>query len=133
MRHFKSPWWRELPKVLEIYNNDKHRSTGFTPKEAMEPENKDYVRINLQINRKRGRRYDPIEKGDRVRVVRKKDINEKENTPPFYDGTWKVVGVENKKMGRAQGVPIITVARLKRPLPARKLNLMRHEAVVVPR
>ena len=43
------------------------------------------------------------------------------------------MGVENKIEGRAQGVPIITVDRSKRPLPARKLNLMRHEAVVVPR
>ena len=68
-----------------------------------------------------------------MRVVRKKEINEKENNPPFYDGTWKVEGVENKIKGRAQGVPIITVDRPKRPLPARKLNLMRHEAVVVPR
>ena len=57
--------------MLEIYNNDKHRSTGFTPKEAMEPKSKDLVRINLEINRKRGRRYDPTEKGNRVRVVRK--------------------------------------------------------------
>jgi hypothetical protein len=133
VRHFKSPWWRELPKVLDIYNNDKHRSTGFTPNDARNPENQDDVRLNLDINRKRGRRYDPIEKGDRVRVVRKKEINEKENKPPFYDGTWKVEGVENKIKGRAQGVPIITVDRSKRPLPARKLNLMRHEAVVVPR
>ena len=91
------------------------------------------MRINLEINRKRGRRYDPIEKGDRVRVVRKKAINEKENNPPFYDGTWKVEGVENKIKGRAQGVPIITVDRSERALPARKLNLMRHEAVVAPR
>ena len=36
VRHLKSPWWKELPKVLEIYNNDKHRSTGFTPNEARE-------------------------------------------------------------------------------------------------
>ena len=65
--------------------------------------------------------------------MRKKAINDKERMPPFYDGTWKVEGVENKIKGRAQGVPIITVDQSKRSLPARKLNLMRHEAVVVPR
>ena len=105
VRHFKSPWWRELPKVLEIYNNDKHRSTGFTPKDARKLENRDDARLNLEINRKRGRRYDPIEKGDRVRAVRQKAINEKENNPPFYDGTWKVEGVENKKKGGHRGCP----------------------------
>ena len=132
VRHLKSPWWKELPKVLEIYNNDKHRSTGFTPNEAREAKNHDDVRINLEINRKRGRRYDPMEAGDRVRVVRKKAINEKENNPPFYDGTWVVKGVDEKRKGRAQGVPIIRVDQSKKRLPARKMNLMRHEAVKVP-
>ena len=68
-----------------------------------------------------------------MRVVKKKEINDKENKPPFYDGTWKVRGVENKKKGRAQGVPVIAVDQSERALPARKLNLMRHEAAVVPR
>ena len=51
MRHFKRPWWRGLPKVLAIYNNDKHRSTGFTPNDARKSENKDDVRLDLEIIR----------------------------------------------------------------------------------
>ena len=105
MRHFKSPWTREISKVLDIYNNDKHRSTGFTPKEAMEPKNKDDVRINLEINRKRGRRYDPIEKGDRVRVVRKKEINEKENNPPSTTARGRSRGWKARKRGGLRGCP----------------------------
>ena len=91
------------------------------------------MRVNLEINRKRGRRYDPIEKGDRVRVVRKKEINDKENKPRSMTARGTSGGVENKTKGRAQGAPVITVDQSERPLPARKLNLMRHEAVVVPR
>jgi transposase InsO family protein len=133
VRHFGNPWWEELPKVLEIYNTeDKHRSTGFTPVEAKKKENQDDVRLNLELNRRSGRKYDPIYRGDKVRVVRKKKVNEKENNPPFYPGTWKVTSVGAKEKGRAQGVTNVQVDTADRALPAMKPYLMRHEVVKVP-
>jgi transposase InsO family protein len=133
VRHFGNPWWEELPKVLEIYNTeDKHRSTGFTPEEAKKKENQDDVRLNLELNRRSGRKYDPIYRGDKVRVVRKKKVNEKENNPPFYPGTWKVTSVGAKEKGRAQGVTNVQVDTADRALPAMKPYLMRHEVVKVP-
>jgi hypothetical protein len=64
--------------------------------------------------------------------VRKKEVNEKENNPPFYPGTWKVTSVGAKEKGRAQGVTNVQVDTADRALPAMKPYLMRHEVVKVP-
>jgi len=126
-------WWNELPRVLNVYNKvSKHRTIGMSPLLATEKKNEDEVRLNLELNRKDGRKYPPIREGDRVRVYKKKQLGEKENVPPWTKETWKVTYVGTKEKGRAQGVPIIQVDTSEKPLPAKKNYLMRHEVFKVP-
>jgi hypothetical protein len=130
---FGTKWWNELPRVLNVYNKvSKHRSIGMSPLLATEKKNEDDVRLNLELNRKQGRKYPPIQEGDRVRIYKKKQLGEKENVPPWTKDTWKVTSVGAKEKGRAQGVPIIKVDTSTKPLPAKKNYLMRHEVFKVP-
>ena len=126
-------WGNELPLVLKVYKNvRKHRTIGMSPLLATEEKNQDDVRLNLELNRKEGRKYPPIKEGDRVRVYKKKQLGEKENVPPWTKETWKVTHVGTKVKGRAQGVPTIQVDTSDKPLPAKKNYLMRHEVFKVP-
>ena len=130
---FGTKWWNELPRVLNVDNKvSKHRTIGMSPQLATEKKNQDEVRLNLELNRKDGRKYPPIREGDRVRVYKKKQLGEKENVPPWTKETWKVTYVGTKEKGRAQGVPIIQVDTSEKPLPAKKNYLMRHEVFKVP-
>ena len=128
VKHFGDKWWDEMPHVLDVYNKvDKHRSTGLTPEQAEKPENKDDVRLELELNRRRERKYPPVAVGDKIRIYKKKDKGEKENVAPWTDKTWKVTWSGNKK-----GVKIFNVDDKDKPLPAKKEWLMRHEIFRVP-
>ena len=127
---FKRKWWQELPRVLEVYNDkDVHRSTGFTPALASQEENHDDVKLNLEMNRRTDRKYAPISEGDKVRILRKKKLGEKENNPPWTEKVYHVTEVTTKQRGRNLAQPMIYV---KEPLPPGKKFLLRHEALKVP-
>ena len=55
------------------YNNKMvHSATGLTPKEAKKPENEFGVKANIAMNATKTRMYPESEKGDKVKVFRKK-------------------------------------------------------------
>ena len=126
-------WWDELPKVMLIYNNvDKHRSTGFTPNDAKLEGNHKAVKLELELNRRRERKYPPLAPGDKIRVFKKKEKGEKENVAPWTKETWKVSKEETTKKGRLKGLTVVHVQDGQPPLPAKKHWLLRHEVLKVP-
>ena len=77
-------WTDVLPGVLHDYNfNNKHSTIGMTPAEARQETNEFEARTNLEIHRKKFRRYPDLQVGDKVRVFRKRGTFDKEDT-----GVW---------------------------------------------
>jgi hypothetical protein len=72
-------WQTLLPEVLEMYNAKmEHSATGFTPEDAEKPENLATVKGRLQVKALKSRKYPPIEIGDKVKAMQKKDKLDKE-------------------------------------------------------
>ncbi len=55
-----------------------HSATGKTPAEARKPSNEVDVKSEMELKAKTGRVYPTIEVGDKVRVIRKKILGDKE-------------------------------------------------------
>ena len=80
-----------LDRLVEDYNNTRHSSTGFTPKEASKKKNESEVWWNLYG------KYSPLKRkkpefsvGDRVRISKKKGVFEKGYTPRWIEEVFKV-------------------------------------------
>ena len=62
-----------------MYNTKmEHSATGFTPEDAEKPENLATVKGRLQVKALKSRKYPPIEIGDKVKGMQKKDKLDKE-------------------------------------------------------
>ena len=61
------------------YNNKMVQSaTNLTPKEARKSENELKVKANIAMNATKTRKYPELEKGDKVKIFKKKDKLDKE-------------------------------------------------------
>jgi hypothetical protein len=60
-----------LEAVLNQYNNTKHATTQMTPLEARRPQNREAASQAITSAARNLRRYDPVNVGDSVRVIRK--------------------------------------------------------------
>ena len=76
--------------MLTYNNKDIHSSIGQTPNEARKKENEFKSKLNVSIKAKRNRMYPELNVGDRVKIVRKKAITEKERTSNFLKGEYIV-------------------------------------------
>jgi hypothetical protein len=87
--------WHELiPQIMQTYNfKNVHSATGKTPAEARKPSNELDVKSEMELKAKTGRVYPPIEVGDRVRIIRKKVLGDKEFVGNFRWDTRTVVSV----------------------------------------
>ena len=93
-------WDSLIFEVLITYNNKlKHSSHGFTPNEASKKENSLDVKLNLETKAKSTRKYPEISVGDRVKILRKKKINEKERTSTWQEEKHEVVSI-GKSLGQ---------------------------------
>ena len=94
-------WNSLIYEVLLIYNNKlKNRITKHTPAEARKTDNEFNVRINLVLNKQRSRIYPILNVGDKVKMYRKKKINEKERHT-----TWSENSYEIEKIIKSVGQP----------------------------
>ena len=85
-------------EILLTYNNKLvHRTTGLVPSEARKEENELKVWANTVTNSKQNRRYPNLEKGDKVKVLRKKEIAEKERTSVWSDNAYEVEEIFESK------------------------------------
>ena len=74
-------WTDYIFEILLTYNNKNvHSTTKFTPSEVKKPQNEFEVKLNISLQAKKSRVYPEIEVGDSVKIMRKKDISEKERT-----------------------------------------------------
>ena len=78
--------------------NDKMVSstTKFTPKQARLKKNELEVKLNIASQAKRTRLYPELDVGDRVKVMRKKGITEKENTSHWLKTIQKITRIQSK-------------------------------------
>ena len=87
-------WGNYIYEILLTYNNKLvHSSTGFTPNEARKPKNEIDVKLQLINGAKHTRNYPMLEVGSKVKILRKKGINEKERTSVWSDEIHKVVNI----------------------------------------
>ena len=77
--------WHELiPQIMQTYNfKNVHSATGKTPAEARKPSNEIDVKSEMELKAKTGRVYPTIEEGDKVRIIRKKVLGDKEFVGDF--------------------------------------------------
>ena len=69
MKKTRQKWYDILGAVLLVYNNRMvHSSIKMTPNEARKPSNELNVKLNLQLNRTKLRKYPSASVGDTVRL-----------------------------------------------------------------
>jgi len=87
-------WTSLIYPILLTYNNKlKHSATGYTTSEAKENTNELTVHLNMVVKKKYTRKYPEILEHDRVKIYRKRKINEKERVSVWSDNSYEVVGI----------------------------------------
>ena len=83
-------WGLYCNDVLKAYNNSVHSATNMTPVDARKKINLMDAKVSMELKAKRGRRYPELNEGDRVRVMRKKGLGEKETASAFQKDVFVV-------------------------------------------
>jgi len=90
----KEKWYNVIGPVVLIYNNRMvHSSVKMTPNEARKPANEVNVRLNLQLNRTKLRKYPNVSVGDNVKLYRKKDKLDKERKSLWSPNSYKIENI----------------------------------------
>ena len=93
-------WIDYIHEILLTYNNVmKHSAIEMTPKEARMPSNELKVKLNLASKAKKNRMYPELEKGDEVKIFKKRKPNEKERVGNFSKNAYTVEKIE-KNLGQ---------------------------------
>ena len=86
-----------ITEILLTYNNkDVHSATGLTPNEARKERNEFKPKRNVSVKAKKERIYPSLEVEDRVKIMRKKTITEKERTSHWLKGYYVVQEMAEK-------------------------------------
>ena len=90
-------WTDYILEIMLTYNNkDIHSSTGQTPNEARKKKNEYKSVLNVSMKAKKERTYPELNVGDKVKILRKKAITEKERTSHFLKGEYIVEEITTK-------------------------------------
>ena len=93
-------WTDYVPEILLTYNNKQvHASHRLTPNEARKPQNHFSVKMQLELNRIKTRKYPSLRIGDEVKMFRQKGIAEKERSSTWSVNKHKIENIE-KKLGQ---------------------------------
>ena len=79
-----------LEIILTYHNKLVHNTTGVIPDDAGKKKNEIAVWTNTFINSRQNRIYQILEKGDKVKRLRKKGITEKERTRVWSENAYEV-------------------------------------------
>ena len=90
-------WIDYILEIMLTYNNkDVHSSTGQTPNEARKKENELKSVLNISMKASKEKIYPELDVGDKVKILRKKAITEKERTSHFLKGEYTVEEISQK-------------------------------------
>ena len=90
-------WTDYILEIMLTYNNkDVHSSTGQTPNEARKNKNEYKSVMNVSMKAKKEKIYPELKVGDKVKIIRKKAITEKERTSHFLKGEYTVEEITTK-------------------------------------
>ena len=90
-------WTDYILEIMLTYNNkDIHSSTGQRPNEARKKKNEYKSVLNVSMKAKKERTYPELNVGDKVKILRKKAITEKERTSHFLKGEYVVEEITTK-------------------------------------
>ena len=113
-------WTDYTLEIMLTYNDKmKHSATDMTPKEARKKENELKARVNVAMKARKDKLYPEINVGDKVKIIRKKAITEKERTSNFLKGEYTV-----EEITKSLGQTYFKMADYPR-------KLMRHELLKV--
>ena len=95
-------WHNEdfLDKLSDIYNNEKHSTTGMTPVAARSKKNEKAVNTQLELHRLPVHHYPRLAVGDVVRKLIKKKVFDKETVAPGSERTYKIAKIDNRLHGQ---------------------------------
>ena len=90
--------WTDYNLEIMLTYNDKmkHSATGMTPNQARKEKNEFRAMINVASKAKKERIYPTLEVGDKVKIMRKKAITEKERTSHWLKGYYVVQEIAEK-------------------------------------
>ena len=90
-------WVDYIPEIMLTYNSKMvHSAHGMTPNDAHKKGNHLEVKMKLEMNRIKTRKYPPVRVGDEVKIYRKKGISEKERTSSWSANKFTIERVERK-------------------------------------
>ena len=113
-------WTDYILEIMLTYNNKmKHSAIDMTPNEARKKDNQFRARINILMKARKEKLYPEIKVGDKVKIIRKKAITEKERTSNFLKGEYTV-----EEITKSLGQTYFKMADYPR-------KLMRHELLKV--
>ena len=112
-------WVDYLGEVLLTYNKNIHSAINMTPNQASKKENEFKAMISVALRAKKERKCPELNVGNKVKILRKKAITEKERTSIFLKGEYTV-----EKISKKLGQNYYTLQGFNRPL-------LRHELLKV--
>jgi hypothetical protein len=116
----KRKWYDVIGPVILIYDNTMiHSSIKMTPNEARKPANELSVKLNLQLNRTKMRKYPNISVGDSVKLYRKKDKLDKERK-----SLWSATVYQVENITHSNGEAMFKLSSIPKPV-------LRHEILLV--
>ena len=84
-------WTDCIFEIMITYNNKMvHSATALTPKEARKPENELKVKANIAMNATKTRKYPELEKGNKVKIFKKKDKLDKERGSNWSENSYSI-------------------------------------------
>ena len=90
-------WIDYIHEILLTYNNVmKHSAIEMTPKEARKPSNELKVKLNLASKARKNRMYPELEKGDEVKIFKKRKPNEKERVGNWSKNIYTIERIDEK-------------------------------------
>jgi hypothetical protein len=88
-------WIDLLPNVVKLYNEKHiHSTTGLTPRQALDPNNKFQVYMNIQSKAKFNMAWPTLRVGDEVRTAIKSSKMTKAHHPKFSTQTYKITNID---------------------------------------
>lgn len=87
----KEQWVQLIPVFLKQYNNTEHSITKEKPINAMKPQYKINVLVNIRKQAQFNRVYEPLAINDLVRTYIKKDVKTKSRDPKYSKEIFKII------------------------------------------